>query len=106
LARTDENTGFRCARCAAPVPPLSNGSYRNHCPVCLWSQHVDDARPGDRASTCRGAMRPIAIARAKKGWQIVHRCERCGVERKNRVAEGTVVPDDIDAIVALFDRRD
>ena len=48
-------------------------------------------------------MRPIAVARAKKGWQIVHRCERCGIERKNRVAERTAAADDIDAIVALFE---
>lgn len=103
MARTDENTGFLCERCAARVPPLSNGSYRNHCPGCLWSKHVDDARPGDRASRCHGPMRPIGIARAKKGWQIVHRCERCGIERRNRVAERTIAADDIDAIVSLLE---
>ena len=102
MARKDENTGFLCAVCDTQVPPLGNGSYRNHCPACLWSKHVDGERPGDRASDCRGAMRPIGIVRSKKGFQIVHRCERCGIQRRNRVAAETVMADDIDAIVALF----
>jgi hypothetical protein len=102
LARDYENTGFLCDRCGAQIPPLTNGSYRNHCCVCLWSKHVDDTLPGDRTSRCLGLMRPVGLTRRKKGWQVVHRCERCGVERPNRIAEGTVAPDDIDAIIALM----
>lgn len=106
MAREDENREFNCINCNTAVTPLTNGSYRNHCPVCLCSVHVD-ARPGDRASDCRGIMRPVGLAyRRKKGWQIVHLCERCGARVVNRVAEQTVQPDDIVALARLSSRLD
>jgi hypothetical protein len=83
------------------VPPLTNGSYRNHCPACLHSLHVDEV-PGDRASGCGGLMRPVAVrAKPAKGPQLIHRCLRCGALRVNRVAADTVAPDDLDALLAL-----
>ncbi len=101
MAREDENRGFNCIHCGAAVKPLTNGSYRNHCPVCLCSVHVD-VRPGDRASGCRGVMRAAGLVyRRKKGWQIVHRCARCGAEAVNRVAEDTIQPDDVRAVARL-----
>ena len=100
MSRSAENTGFVCARCGQAVQPLTNGSYRNHCPHCLWSLHVDDA-PGDRASPCRGLMEPVGLTRNKKHMQIVHCCLRCGALRPNRLAERTVQPDDIEALVRL-----
>jgi hypothetical protein len=48
ISRTAQNQGFTCENCGASVAPLSNGSYRNHCPACLLSKHVD-ILPGDRA---------------------------------------------------------
>jgi hypothetical protein len=102
VARADENAGFTCAHCGAGVLPLTNGSYRNHCPFCLWSVHVDEARPGDRLSVCRGQMRPIDLVSRRKGWQVVHRCTRCGKTQPNKVATGTVQPDVIDALILLF----
>ncbi|WP_420871372.1 RNHCP domain-containing protein [Lysinibacillus xylanilyticus] len=47
------------------VEPLTNGSFRNHCPKCLFSKHVDTV-PGDRASTCKGLMRPIGVDYTEK----------------------------------------
>jgi hypothetical protein len=83
------------------VPACTNGSYRNHCPHCLWSLHVDD-RPGDRGSGCGAPMAPIGLTRPRgKGLAVVHRCLRCGVRRVNRVAAGTRAPDDIDVLCAL-----
>ena len=32
---------FNCEHCGKEVLPLSDGSYRNHCPYCLYSKHVD-----------------------------------------------------------------
>jgi hypothetical protein len=76
------------------VQALTNGSYRNHCPSCLWSLHVDES-PGDRSSECRGPMRPVALRdHSAKGFQLVHRCERCGTTSVNRVAVDTEQPDD------------
>ena len=90
LTRKEENTGFVCVHCRAGVAPVSNGSFRNHCPFCLWSLHVDQWKPGDRASTCRAPMRPVNVRRSKKGLQIVHRCIACDRKQPNIVALNTV----------------
>ncbi|HTX82092.1 MAG TPA: RNHCP domain-containing protein [Streptosporangiaceae bacterium] len=50
-------SGFSCEYRCVVVTPLTSGSYRNHCPVCLWSKHLD-VGPGDRLSGCGGRMRP------------------------------------------------
>jgi len=101
--RAHENAWFRCAVCGAEVEPLTNGSYRNHCPNCLWSLHVDRV-PGDRDSDCGGAMEPVALQRGRKRIQIEHCCVACGAKRLNRVAEDTLQPDDIDGLCALSAR--
>ncbi len=81
---------FVCEHCGRQVDPLEHGSYRNHCPFCLYSKHVDDQGPGDRASLCLGLMAPVAIDQdGKKGWMIVHRCGKCGKTIRNKAA-----PDD------------
>ena len=96
MARHYENAGFTCLHCGADVVPLTNGSYRNHCPVCLYSLHVDVV-PGDRARACGGLMAPVgwAYKPGKAGWQIVHRCLRCGGESRCRVAAEGAQPDDL-----------
>ncbi len=78
---------FICRNCGMTVPPvLSGGKNRNHCPHCLYSRH-EDILPGDRRSPCRGMMRPIAVWVKDNGeWYIVHRCEKCGTIRTNRIA--------------------
>ena len=101
MSRQTENCAFVCINCGAHVLPLTNGSYRNHCPFCLYSLHVD-IKPGDRLSECKALMEPIALHHTKKGWQITHQCEVCGKQSKNRIAEYTVQPDSIEAMIALF----
>ena len=97
MSRKTENTGFICRHCGKEVLPLTDGSYRNHCPFCLYSLHID-ITPGDRACECGGLMEPIKIIyNSKKGYQIVHRCQKCGFERKNQTAPN----DDFNAILAL-----
>ncbi len=82
--------------------PLANGGYRNHCPACLWSRHVD-VEPGDRASECRGLMRPQHVEQRRgKGLVIVHCCTVCGFTRPNRIADDPRQGDAIEAIVALM----
>jgi DNA-directed RNA polymerase subunit RPC12/RpoP len=81
---------FTCEHCGKHVEELANGSYRNHCPFCLWSKHVDGGGPGDRASLCHGLMKPARLdQRGKKGWMINHVCVSCGKRIPNIVA-----PDD------------
>ena len=95
------DSGFVCAHCGKRVEPLGYTS-RNHCPFCLWSVHVD-VNPGDRANPCGGLMEPIAAEPdARRGYIIVHRCEKCGAVRRNRAAhEAPVQPDDLGLIIAL-----
>lgn len=101
MSRKNENVGFVCEHCGTEVAPLENGSYRNHCPFCLHSKHVD-MHPGDRANPCRGIMEPRGLKyHSKKGWQIVHRCLKCREERFNVAAEYGNQPDQIDLLAGM-----
>lgn len=95
--RGQENTGFFCLHCHESAAQHAGGSYRNHCPHCLWSKHVD-ILPGDRAASCGGAMEPVAVDYSgKKGYILVHRCTGCGAQDRNKLA-----PDDsMDAVISL-----
>lgn len=42
MSRKTENTAFTCLHCGRQVLPLTNGSFRDHCPFCLYSLHVDE----------------------------------------------------------------
>ena len=109
LAREDEaqvrtnpihrDESFLCAHCGADVP-LGGRRPRDHCPRCLWSLHVDTI-PGDRAAGCGGAMIQIAAEPSPKGWMLRFRCQRCGIERRNRVLNDLEPPDDPEAVRKL-----
>ncbi len=82
---TKNDSGFICKHCGKEVLPMGTSS-RNHCPFCLYSLHVD-VNPGDRANECGGLMRPIRTEPdAKRGFIIIHKCEKCGEIRRNRAA--------------------
>lgn len=95
------DAGFVCRHCGKEVLPLGYTS-RNHCPFCLYSLHVD-ILPGDRANPCGGLLRPVrAEPDARRGYILVHRCEKCGAEVRNRTAhEAKVQPDDVNLIIRL-----
>lgn len=78
---------FVCKNCGRTVVPDGAGSgHRNHCPNCLYSQHLDH-EPGDRQADCGGSMEPIAVWVRKNGeWAIIHRCKICGALSSNRIA--------------------
>jgi len=47
-----------------------------------------------------GLMAPVGIrSNSKKGYQIIHHCKECGIEKVNRVA-----PDDMEAVIAMMKR--
>ena len=84
------NDSFECENCGAQIEKHPEGSARNHCPVCLYSKHLDDTIPGDRASKCHGMMKPIWIDYKKnKGNMILHKCQKCWKEMLNKIS-----PDD------------
>ncbi len=96
IARNDP---FICENCGKKVTPLKyGGSYRNHCLYCLWSKHVDTDEPGDRKSICGGMMEPIGVFTRRTGeYVLVHRCQKCGFERYNRIAGD----DDFEKVTGL-----
>lgn len=70
---------FECGLCGTVV---KGGGYTNHCPVCLWSKHVDK-NPGDRAEDCSGLMKPKSALYSRDGnFTIVHECLRCGATKR------------------------
>lgn len=95
------DAGFTCRNCGLEVHPLGYSS-RNHCPRCLCSLHVD-INPGDRANPCGGILRPIRVETdPKKGFIIVHKCDKCGQIVRCRAAhEAPDQPDDIDFLIRL-----
>ncbi len=105
MSRKTENTGFVCEVCGKTVLPVTNGSFRNHCPFCLSSKHVD-ILPGDRQSDCGGILRPVGVDyKGSKGWMILHRCEKCGYTTQNKAAVDTVQPDDLLLLTAIANQN-
>ena len=86
--RVEVSEPFKCRNCRAFIgEPPSGGRNRNHCPLCLYSLHVDAKTPGDRASGCRSSMEPIGtFYRPNLEQVVIHRCLGCGFVRYNRVA--------------------
>jgi hypothetical protein len=81
------NDSFICGNCGLAVSAeLPGSSFRNHCPNCLYSLHVDRT-PGDRLSLCKGLMKPISLWK-KDNDEIclIHYCTRCGMIKTNRLA--------------------
>jgi hypothetical protein len=78
---------FTCKNCGRKVSLRAPGTHnRNHCPFCLYSVHLD-VEPGDRRSTCGGLMEPVGKMLKTGGEEVlVHKCLKCGFERRNRVA--------------------
>ncbi len=84
---------FTCAGCGEPVTP-GGARVRDHCPSCLCSLHVDVV-PGDRASTCRGLLRPSSVHLVAGEPVVRYRCVSCGHEGQNRAH-----PDDDPRVLA------
>ncbi len=84
---------FVCEKCGAIV--VGDG-YTNHCPECLWSKHVD-VNPGDRAENCCGMMEPIGVEKKDSEYSILHKCVKCGFERKNKAQK----TDNYDQLVQI-----
>ena len=102
MSKKNENNAFICLNCIKEVAPLTNDSYRNHCPYCLYSLHVDNVI-GDRQNSCSGFMKPVGVIyNSKKGYQIVHKCLKCGFVRVNKIAENTQMPDNFELILKLM----
>jgi len=87
---------FVCLKCGIKV--VGTG-YTDHCPICLWSKHVD-INPGDRAADCGGAMEPVGVEIKGDEKIIYYRCQKCGFEHRVRAADN----DNFEAIIKLTGR--
>lgn len=72
---------FICEQCGVAV---AGAGYRNHCPECLTSKHVD-VHPGDRAAACGGPMPVVDIHQKGEQLILVQKCVVCGHLRRNKV---------------------
>ncbi len=106
-----EEQSFTCRHCGNLVCTqtwLSGVQNRNHCPLCLWSRHVDHFQAGDRLSACKGTMQPIGLtvkhsqkkyaAGGRGELMLIHSCNECGKLSINRLA----ADDSADEIYAVF----
>ncbi len=84
---------FVCEHCGETV--IGNG-FTNHCPVCLWSKHVD-IDPGDRAEVCGGMMKPVEVQKKGKEYSILQVCQTCGFTRANKAQK----EDNFDMILQI-----
>lgn len=84
---------FTCEHCGQDI---TGDGYTNHCSSCLWSKHVDN-NPGDRENQCGGLMRPVDLYLKGQKWIVVHRCEKCGEKKTNKVSE----KDDFEEVIRI-----
>ena len=91
--------GFNCSHCQkfVAVDSFIGTHFRNHCPFCLWSSHVDFKKSGDRSSQCHGDMEPIGLTFKQEGYDkygkkkqgelmLIHHCLYCDELSINRIA--------------------
>ena len=97
MSFTKTQEDFTCEHCGAEV---RGTGYTNHCPLCLYSKHVDND-PGDRAHTCHGLMAPVRIEGTADHYRIVHRCVKCGFEKLNDVQS----EDSMDTVINIAHGR-
>lgn len=108
--RYQRTVGFNCVHCANQVQSdsgLSGVQNRNHCPLCLWSRHVDLWQAGDRLCACKMPMQPIGLTFKKsrnrygtsKGeLMIIHQCQACQAFSINRIA----ADDDVQTLIVTM----
>ncbi len=49
-----------------------------------------DIDPGDRKSECGGLMQPVSLEPDGVEYRILHRCTKCGLEKRNKLQKGDV----------------
>ena len=98
---TKINESFTCLNCHFSVPQAQS-TCRDHCPKCLYSIHVDN-NPGDRASECKGTLKPVAWSmHKKKGYMIHYICMKCSEEKRNKFLENdSFIADDFNILLKL-----
>lgn len=92
----DRNQEFVCGYCSGAIAHAPR-TIRNHCPTCLYSKHVDNNIPGDRASSCGALMKPTQVEFKKGAYAITHTCIACGKTIRNKTSED----DNMDMLITI-----
>jgi len=105
--------GFFCENCGSWVTKdqFIGTHFRNHCPLCLYSKHVDTRDSGDRKSSCHGLMKPIGLTFKKEGFDkygqkrqgelmLIHHCLECHDFSINRLA----ADDQSEMVMLIFEQ--
>ncbi len=87
---------FVCFNCGTEI---KGGGYTDHCPNCLWGLHVDN-NPGDRASKCKGRLKPVGAAYDGFGYMIEYECLKCGAKKRFGASEN----DNEELLISLVER--
>jgi len=108
----ENKKGYKCCHCNKLILFSKNigTRHRNHCPFCLWSQHLDDKKAGDRKSKCKACMQPIGLTFKQEGsdkykklkqgeLMLIHKCVSCEKISINRIASD----DDTNTILKIFE---
>jgi len=103
---TKVNEGFVCENCGRRIEPTAGDTYRNHCPFCLHSKHVD-VNPGDRLNVCCGLQTPVGAEKGKKDtFVLLFKCAKCGLVTRNKMAlETGIQPDNFDLAMQIIKRQ-
>lgn len=97
------NEDFVCENCLKNITKQNSWSVRNHCPYCLYSKHLDEVFPWDRASKCEWLMKPTWIDYKKNKWyMIIHECLKCNKTILNKTSED----DDFLDFIKLINKND
>jgi hypothetical protein len=88
---------FICGNCGRKV---KGSGYTNHCPDCLFSRHVDNF-PGDRENVCQGLMEPIDVENKNGEFSVLHKCQKCGTQKKNKMAP----EDNFSAVLRIIEKK-
>lgn len=103
---TKLNEPFDCENCGKHVKPTVKDTYRDHCPFCLYSKHVD-INPGDRQNPCKGLLEPVDLDKGKKdSLTLIYKCKKCGEIVRNKMAlTSEVDPDDYNLALSLMKNK-
>jgi hypothetical protein len=106
------NADFTCKHCGWHITTqsmVSGVKHRNHCPICLYSRHMDLFQAGDRLCACKGMMAPVGLTLKRSTdkyhgnhageLMLVHRCLDCGALSINRIA----ADDDPETLLMIFE---
>jgi hypothetical protein len=111
--KAKKKLGYFCENCDSWVnkDQFIGTHFRNHCPFCLYSKHLDAKESGDRNSSCHGLMEPVGLTFKHEGLDkynrprqgelmLVHHCSVCHDFSINRLS----ADDEAEMVMFIFNK--